>query len=382
MKLILAAILLVLGIAWWILTGLEKRKVDLDGEIQELESARLREGNVRGVAATRAERVSLSEVMEVARERDGIFAVLEKLEGLDRNGLRTLALEVLDSISEKQLTYPGDKAQIRAREAVLSALAETDPLWLLEQAGERRSATVFVAFQNLLEDSPAEALRYYENLGEGRYSYPQGPGASDQLYQLVFNHLATRDPEAAVEHLFAMNVRIRNLPRLEIWGLQTVEQAKALWGALKKQEDDRFQTKSRVMTGAAQTAYELGGLAGLKELWNELGTGDERRQFLRYSGWNVMFQSQQGARDLQQLLADEPAGDRENILNNFVSSWGYLERAGVAEWVETLPPGEMRDQMLASLISNFMQLDERPRREWVEMIEGAELREKWLKRGE
>jgi len=95
-----------------------------------------------------------------------------------------------------------------------------------------------------------------------------------------------------------------------------------------------------------------------------------------------MFQSQQGARDLQQLLADEPAGDRENILNNFVSSWGYLERAGVAEWVETLPPGEMRDQMLASLISNFMQLDERPRREWVEMIEGAELREKWLKRGE
>jgi len=330
MKLAVIMGLVVLGVSWLALAGLERRKSELGEEIKEVELARLNAGGSgRRVVAERSERVVFGEVVEAARDGDDFFTSLGHLEGLDRGGLRALAMELLDFTHEKDLFRGANKAEMQARDVIFSALAVSDPLWFLEQAGESKSGLIYVAFQNLLEESPEDALRYYEGLGEARYSHPPGPGANYRLYQLVFNYMASRDAEAAADHLFAMDVAVRNLPPLEMWGLETEEEAKALWSALKNQKEDRHNLKSRAMKGAMERVYELAG-----------------------------------------LVASESEDDRLAMLKNFTSNWGYLNRAGVDQWVRTLRRGKMRDEVLRSLLSGFREADESPNQEWLEMIEG------------
>ena len=371
MKLAVIMGLVVLGVSWLALAGLERRKSELGEEIKEVELARLNAGGSgRRVVAERSERVVFGEVVEAARDGDDFFTSLEHLEGLDRGGLRALAMELLDFTHEKDLFRGANKAEMQARDVIFSALAVSDPLWFLEQAGESKSGLIYVAFQNLLEESPEDALRYYEGLGEARYSHPPGPGANYRLYQLVFNYMASRDAEAAADHLFAMDVAVRNLPPLEMWGLETEEEAKALWSALKNQKEDRHNLKSRAMKGAMERVYKLAGLEGMKKLWAELEAGDERRQFFNDSGLMRVFQDAERAGELQELLASESEDDRLAMLKNFTSNWGYLNRAGVDQWVRTLRRGKMRDEVLRSLLSGFREVDESPNQEWLEMIEG------------
>lgn len=377
MKAVIITGLIVLICACWALLGLEKRKAALGGEAEKSKLARVEGRKESRVHVTRSERVSLGEVWDGIREGRDFLSSLGMLERLDRDGLRTLMLEVLDFEGGRELLNGRDHVEILARNVIFSAVAETDPRWFLEQAGERKSGLIFVAFQNLLEGSPNEALEYYESLGEGRYTHPPGPGASYRLYQLVFNYLASRDPKAAAEHLFAMDVSIRNLPPLEMWDLKSVGQARALWGALKNQEEDRFHRKSSAMRGAMQRVYELEGIESMKGLWDDLGTGEERREFFNDSGFDAFFQNQQGAKDLQELLASESEVDRESLLKNFASGWGYSDRAGVDQWVRTLARGELRDEILNSLLSNFLEVDESPHQEWIDLMEDSKLREKW-----
>ncbi|YCM42506.1 hypothetical protein V2O64_14440 [Verrucomicrobiaceae bacterium 227] len=318
---------------------------------------------------------------EAVRHSHDFFAALGKLDGLDRNSLRALAEEVLVFAPEDENRSPKDETKYLARNAILAAIAERDPLWILEQKEGNKGGFELAAFQNLLEDSEADALAYYESLGEERYSYAVGgKGLNNRLFQLVFAHLASRDPEAAVEHLFSMDVKTRSFPPAEMWVFETAGQARALWEALKKQEDDQFHTKTRAMWIAAQNVYETNGIEGMKELWDGMGIGKERLQFFRDAQMAGIFRSPQGARDLQQLLAEESASDRQEVLGYFASGWGYLDRSGVENWMKTLPGGPERDQIVNFTLEAFSDVDERPKMELVELINDNEIRKQWEER--
>lgn len=380
MKKVIGAAVLLLAGAWVCLWMLEERRQGLVKQLQEI-------GEFEETEKKRPKRINLSQVKNRVASTDDFFEAIGLLKDLGRDDLRRLVVEVLGVDPPNR--YPADELFMRSREVILAAATEADPEWVFERLvwnGDRGEIGVagplaMAPFEAMMEENPERALAFYARMVEDDCPGFQKGQNANRMYQMVFAYLAKRDPAKAVEHLFSMKDGLRNMPPIELFDFESLDEVANLQQALANAPDDRLSTRWQMLEGLSGEAYRLGGIEGVREFLARHEPSVVLQEGPHYSGLKLScFFSEKGAEDLSVLLA--PAADpvRESLRYRHASEWGYHDQSGMVRWVKTLPSGKNRDFYLGNLLGYVDPSAKARRAELIGLIENEGIRAKWLSR--